>query len=111
MRLPYITLQRTGGSRSSPLWPLSALVNQQGVLMKVGIFEAKAKLSKLVAPAERGCETVTTRDGKADARLVQGQRSGSNRNAAVITRIERFSRTLKMRCPVDLRALLVEGRL
>ena len=80
--------------------------------MDVGIFEAKAKLSKLVALAERGQETVITRNGKAVARLVPAaKRSGANPNAAVIARIERFSRSVKLPGHVDLRALIEEGRL
>lgn len=80
--------------------------------MQVGIFEAKAKLSKLVSLAELGRETTITRNGKAVARLVPAHRqAGKSPNAEVIGRIERFSRSVKLRGRVDLEALIGEGRL
>lgn len=79
--------------------------------MQVGIFEAKARLSMLVSLAERGRETIITRNGKAVARLVPAVvRSGRSRNAGVIGRIERFSRSIKVRGRVDLDALIGNGR-
>ena len=79
--------------------------------MEVGIFEAKAKLSKLVSLAEHGRETTITRNGKAVARLVPAvRRTGKSPNAEVIVRIERFSRSIKVRGRVDLGALVDAGR-
>jgi prevent-host-death family protein len=79
--------------------------------MDVGIFEAKAKLSELVARAERGQETTITRNRKAVARLVPIlHQSRQNPNAEVIDKIIAFSRTLKLRGQVDLRELIATSR-
>jgi prevent-host-death family protein len=78
---------------------------------QVGIFEAKARLSELVAKAERGQETTITRSGKVVARLVPAV-TGSRRNpnAAVIDRIIAFSKTIKVKGRVNLRDAIAQGR-
>lgn len=78
---------------------------------RVGVFEAKARLSELIAKAERGQETTITRSGKVVARLVPAAKaSRKNPNAAVIDRISAFSRTLKIKGRVDIRDLIEDGR-
>lgn len=78
---------------------------------RVGVFEAKARLSELVVRAEHGQETVITRSGKVVARLVpaaKGQRR--NPNSAVIDRITAFSKTVKIKGRVNVREAIEEGR-
>lgn len=78
---------------------------------RVGVFEAKARLSELVVRAEHGQETVITRCGKVVARLVpaaKGQRR--NPNSAVIDRITAFSKTVKIKGRVNVREAIEEGR-
>lgn len=78
---------------------------------KVQLFEAKARLSELVARAEAGQETLITRRGRPVARLVPALPAGANNaNAEVIDRIIHFSKTLKIKGRVDLRELIEEGR-
>lgn len=78
---------------------------------RVGVFEAKARLSELIAKAERGQETTITRSGKVVARLVPAAKAKrKNPNAAVIDRIVTFSKTLKVKGPVDIRDLIEGGR-
>jgi prevent-host-death family protein len=81
------------------------------IVDRVGVFEAKARLSELVAKAERGSEITITRNGKVVARLVPAARSRSKtRNAAVIDRIAAFSRSLKLKGRVNIRRLIESGR-
>lgn len=78
---------------------------------RVGIFEAKARLSELVDKAERGRETTITRNGKVVARLVPAAKSrGKSHNAAVIDRIAAFSKTLQVKGRVNIRELIEDGR-
>ena len=78
---------------------------------RVGIFEAKARLSELVDKAERGRETTITRNGKVVARLVPAAKArGKSHNAAVIDRIAAFSKTLEIKGRVNIRELIEDGR-
>ena len=78
---------------------------------RVGVFEAKARLSELIARAERGGETTITRNGKAVARLVPvGKARGGSPNAAVIDQIAAFSKTLEVKGRIDIRKLIEDGR-
>lgn len=78
---------------------------------RVGVFEAKARLSELVARAEHGQETVITRSGKVVARLVPAAKGHRrNPNASVIDRITAFSKTIKVKGRVNVRELIGEGR-
>lgn len=78
---------------------------------QVGVFEAKARLSELVAKAERGQETTITRSGKVVARLVPAIRGARrNPNAAVIDCISAFSKTLKIKGRADIGEAIEEGR-
>lgn len=78
---------------------------------RVGVFEAKARLSELVARAEHGEETIITRGGKVVARLAPVAKSHRRKpNAAVIDRITTFSKTVKVKGRVNLGELIEEGR-
>ena len=78
---------------------------------RVGVFEAKARLSELVAKAERGRETTITRHGKVVARLVPAAKMrGKSPNAAVIDRIAAFSKTFEVKGRVNIRELIEDGR-
>ena len=78
---------------------------------RVGVFEAKARLSELVDRAERGVETTITRNGKVVARLVPAAKArGKSPNAAVLDRIAAFSRTLRVKGRVNIRRLIEDGR-
>jgi prevent-host-death family protein len=78
---------------------------------RVGVFEAKARLSELVVRAEHGHETIITRSGKVVARLVpaaKGRRR--NPNSSVIDRITAFSKTVKVKGRLNIREVIEEGR-
>jgi len=78
---------------------------------RIGVSEAKARLSELVAKAERGREITITRNGKAVARLVPAAKArGKSPNAAVIGRIAAFSKTLEVKGRVNIRELIEDGR-
>ncbi|MBI3917617.1 MAG: type II toxin-antitoxin system prevent-host-death family antitoxin [Betaproteobacteria bacterium] len=78
---------------------------------RVGVFEAKARLSELIARAERGQETTITRSGKVVARLVPAAKAQrKNPNVAVIDRITAFSKALKIKGRVNIRDLIEDGR-
>lgn len=77
----------------------------------VGVFEAKARLSELIAKAERGQETTITRNGKVVARLVPATPArGKNPNAEVIDQIIAFGETLVVKGRVKIRDAIEEGR-
>jgi len=78
---------------------------------RVGVFEAKARLSELIGRAEGGRETTITRNGKAVARLIPvGKKRRKNPNAAVIDQITAFGKTLKVKGRVSIRDLIEDGR-
>lgn len=52
-------------------------------MREVGVFEAKAQLSELLAAVEAGEAVIITRRGKAIARLVPVHGEGSDRLAAL----------------------------
>jgi prevent-host-death family protein len=70
----------------------------------VGIFEAKSRLSELIAAAESGETIVLTRNGRAVAEL----RPVATDREQAIARI-RASRGLQVR-PNEIRGLIEEGR-
>ena len=77
----------------------------------IGVFEAKARLSELIAKAERGHETTITRNGKVVARLIPAVATrAKNPNAAIIDRIAAFSETIRVKGRVKLRDIIEEGR-
>ena len=80
---------------------------------KVQLFEAKARLSELVARAEAGREIVITRRGRAVARIVPARPGGRRREVerdAIVDEIEAFARTVKVKRRFNLRQLIEAGR-
>ena len=77
---------------------------------RVGIYEAKAKLSDLVDRVSRGGEVTITKHGTAVAKLVPAgsRRTGSER-AEVIREILEFGRSVKAK-PFNLRKAIEQGR-
>ena len=77
---------------------------------RVGIYEAKAKLSDLVERVSRGGEVTITRHGAAVAKLVpaRARRAGSER-AEVIREILEFGKTVKAK-RFNLRKAIEQGR-
>ena len=76
---------------------------------KVGVFEAKARLSELVERAQAGHSTVITKKGKPVARIVPEGPEKWDR-AKVLDEAEAFRKRLKVKARVDPRALIDEGR-
>ena len=77
---------------------------------RVGIYEAKAKLSDLVDQVSRGGEVTITKHGKAIAKLVPARaRKPDSEQAAVIREILEFSKTIKAK-PFNLRKAIESGR-
>lgn len=64
---------------------------------RVGIYEAKAKLSELVERVERGGEVTLTRHGKAVAKLVPAKAGAEVDRKALMEEIRAFSKTIKLR--------------
>ncbi len=66
-------------------------------MTEVGTFEAKNKLSELLARAERGEEVVITRRGKPVARLVpMDSASDRERSIAAMQRIRQRAKSLQL---------------
>src|SRR5262249_1273094 len=76
---------------------------------RVGIYDAKARLSELIAEVARGGEVVITKRGKAVARLVPPASPRKDAPARAARRIRALSERLNIR-RVDVRELIGEGR-
>ena len=76
---------------------------------RVGVFEAKARLSELVERAQAGGSTVITKKGKPVARIVPEPSEKWDR-AKVLDEAEAFRKRLKVKGRVDPRELIDEGR-
>ena len=77
---------------------------------RVGIYEAKAKLSDLVDRVSRGGEVTITKHGKAVAKLVPARaRRAQSERAEVIREILEFGRTVKAK-RFNLRQAIEWGR-
>ncbi len=77
---------------------------------RVGIYEAKSRLSELIERAETGKEITITRHGKAVAKLVPARaRSGKADRAAAFDELAAFARTVKTK-PFNLRKAIEHGR-
>ena len=76
---------------------------------RVGIYEAKAKLSELIEQAEQGKEVTITRHGKAVAKLVPARSRARAERSRIFDEIEAFAKTVKAR-RFDLRAAIERGR-
>ena len=77
---------------------------------RVGIYEAKSRLSELVEQAETGREVTITRHGKPVAKLVAARAAKGPNRSALIDEIIVFSRDCKLKRRVNLRKLVAEGR-
>jgi len=77
--------------------------------MTVGIFEAKQKLSQLVARAARGEEIVITRRGKELARLVSMPEERGRTLKEIFDSIRSRPR-IKLPKGVTIKSLIEEGR-
>jgi prevent-host-death family protein len=76
---------------------------------RIGIYDAKMRLSELVEQVESGSEVVLTRRGKAVARIVPMPAPARDRRAAAARRI-RALRDKWAIGRVDIRKLIDEGR-
>jgi len=76
---------------------------------RVGIYQAKAKLSELVDQAERGSEITITRHGKAVARLVPARPRSEPDRAKAFDDLDAFAKTIKAR-RFNLRKAIEWGR-
>jgi prevent-host-death family protein len=76
---------------------------------RIGIYDARAKLSELIERVQSGEEVVLTRHGEPVARLVPEKPRRKRSRAAAVTRIRALARKLNIR-DVDVRKLIEEGR-
>jgi prevent-host-death family protein len=76
---------------------------------KIGIYDARARLSELVERVEAGEEVVLTRHGRAVVRLVAATASERKPQIAAVERIKALRKALDIR-GVDIGALIREGR-
>jgi prevent-host-death family protein len=76
---------------------------------RIGIYDARSKLSELIERVQSGEEVVLTRHGEPVARLVPEKRRLKRSRAAAVTRIRALARKLDIR-DLDIRKLIEEGR-
>jgi prevent-host-death family protein len=76
---------------------------------RIGIYDARAKLSELIDRVQSGEEVVLTRHGEPVARLVPEKARRKRSRAAAVVRIRALARRLNIR-DVDVRNLIEEGR-
>ena len=76
---------------------------------RIGIYDARARLSELIERVQSGEEVVLTRRGEPVARLVQEKPRRSRSRAATVKRIRTLARKLDIR-DVDVRKLIEEDR-
>ena len=77
---------------------------------RVGIYEAKAKLSDLVERVQRGGQVTITKHGKAVAKLVSAAQTGRSTRAEAFAAIDRLRRELNITKRFNLREIIEEGR-
>lgn len=78
-------------------------------MKQVGAFEAKNRLSELLALVESGEEVVITRHGKAVARLIPAEGISNREAQAVIEELHRLRKGQTLG-GISLRDLIDEGR-
>jgi len=76
---------------------------------RIGIYDAKARLSQLIEKVEAGAEVVITKRGRPVARLVPPAAPRKRSRAAAARRIRALCEQLDIR-GVDIRRLIDEGR-
>jgi prevent-host-death family protein len=72
---------------------------------RIGIYEAKARLSELVDRVMRGAEVTLTRHGKAVAKLVPAKAGAEVDRKALMQEMRAFSETIKLKRKFTLREL------
>ncbi len=79
---------------------------------KIGIFDARARLSELVGRVEAGEEVVLTRRGKPVVRLVRAEQDGRVKaRAAAVKRIRALRENLNLKISdAEVRKAIVAGR-
>jgi prevent-host-death family protein len=78
-------------------------------MKRIGIHDARSKLSELIERVQSGEEVVLTRHGEPVARLVPEKRRQKRSRAATVARIRALARKLDIR-DIDIRKLIEEGR-
>jgi prevent-host-death family protein len=78
-------------------------------MKRIGAFEAKNRLSELLASVENGEEVIITKHGRDVARLVPADQQSHRRAAAAITALRALRAQQSLR-GVGWRALVDEGR-
>jgi len=76
---------------------------------RLGIYDARARLSELIERVQSGEEVVLTRHGEPVARLVPEKQQRRRSRAATVKRIRTLARKLDIR-DVDVRKLIEEDR-
>jgi len=76
---------------------------------RIGIYDARARLSELIERVQSGEEVVLTRHGEPVARLVPEKQQRRRSRAATVKRIRTLARKLDIR-DVDVRKLIEEDR-
>lgn len=64
---------------------------------RVGIYEAKSRLSELIEQAESGKEVTITRHGKPVAKLVPAQAGQEADRKKIMEELRAFSKTIKLK--------------
>lgn len=88
---------------------LTKLTSQETFVGSMSVYDAKARFSEIVERAQRGEPTVITKRGRVVAKLVPAKGVDWDRSA-VLDEAEAFRRRVKLKEPVDIRALIEEGR-
>lgn len=76
---------------------------------RIGIYDARAKLSELIERVQSGEEVVLTRHGEPVARLVPERKRRKRSGSAVAARIRALAKRLDIR-DIDVQKLIDEGR-
>lgn len=77
---------------------------------RVGVYDARSRLSRLIEQAEAGEEVVITRHGKPVVKLVPARSVGEVDNSAAVDALIEFSKTIKPRKRISWRELIAAGR-
>jgi prevent-host-death family protein len=78
---------------------------------RIGIYDARARLSELVERVQAGEEVILTKRGEPVARLVAETPRGSKRRASTIKRVRALSRRLNLKISrTELRKAISQGR-
>ena len=88
---------------------LNELTSQEPIVGTMSVYDAKARFSEIVERAQKGEPTIITKRGRVVAKLVPAKAVDWDRSA-VLDEAEIFRRRVKIEGPVDIRALIEEGR-